>query len=206
MPSVKEKLQQAGFAVGDAKDFLELNEKEAQCLENCRYKKIMIFGRPGGGKSTFALKLHQLTKIPLHHLDRYFYEANWVERDYQEFLKCQQSIVDSRCWIIDGNSTKSLEMRYSKADLVLYFNFPRYVCYWRIFKRLFDKDPAIEDRAHGCNETIRINLLRYMWNFEKRVARQLVELREKYPLVEFIEIRSKKSLWELTGQLFQDCG
>ncbi|MCA9508556.1 MAG: XRE family transcriptional regulator [Myxococcales bacterium] len=33
MPSVKKKLQQAGFAVGDAKDFLELNEEEAAYLE-----------------------------------------------------------------------------------------------------------------------------------------------------------------------------
>ena len=53
-------------------------------------------------------------------------------------------------WIIDGNSTKSLEMRYSKADLVLYFNYPRYLCYWRIFKRLFYKNKLIDDRAEGC--------------------------------------------------------
>lgn len=171
-----------------------------------KYKRIMIFGRPGGGKSTFALKLHRLSKIPLHHLDRHFYEANWIERDYQEFLKAQQSIVDSPSWIIDGNSTKSLEMRYSKADLVLYFNFPRLVCYWRILRRLFDKDPNIEDRAYGCKETIRISLLRYMWTFEGRVARQLVELRKKYPRVEFVEIRSYESLRKLTERLSQNHG
>jgi adenylate kinase family enzyme len=47
------------------------------------YIRICIFGRPGSGKSTFAHKLHLKTGLPLYHLDRYFFVANWVERDYQ---------------------------------------------------------------------------------------------------------------------------
>jgi len=54
----------------------------------------MLFGRPGSGKSTFTLKLHAITKIPLFHLDRYFYTNNWVERNYSEFLSDQQKMVN----------------------------------------------------------------------------------------------------------------
>jgi len=39
----------------------------------------MLLGRPGSGKSTYALKLHKRLAIPLHHLDRYFYAQNWKE-------------------------------------------------------------------------------------------------------------------------------
>lgn len=162
----------------------------------------MIFGRPGSGKSTLALRLHNLTQIPLHHLDKHFYESDWIERDYQEFIKIQQSMVDTPSWIIDGNSTKSLEMRYSRADLVLYFNFPRFICYWRILKRLFVRDIGIKDRAEGCNETIRFSLLRYMWGFESRVSKQISELKSKYPQVEFYEIKSDIFLKKLIKQLF----
>ena len=98
----------------------------------------MIFGRSGSGKSTFAHDLHKITGLPLYHLDKYFFTRNWVERDKQEFLDIQQSIVDTHFWIIDGNSIKSLEMRYRRADLVLYLNFPRWLCYIRVFKRIFD--------------------------------------------------------------------
>jgi adenylate kinase family enzyme len=52
-------------------------------------KKIMIFGRPGSGKSTFALDLQKMLKIPFYHLDKYFFRDNWVERDYDEFLEKQ---------------------------------------------------------------------------------------------------------------------
>jgi adenylate kinase family enzyme len=162
----------------------------------------MIFGRPGSGKSTFALKLHKLTHIPLHHLDKHFYESNWVERDYHEFLGIQQSIIDNASWIIDGNSTKSLEIRYAKADLALYFNFPRFICYVRIFKRWFDKDPNIDDRAKDCKEVISYKLLRYMWSFEKRVAMKLIMLKQKYPCIDFFEIRSNSDLNILIKRLF----
>lgn len=154
----------------------------------------MIFGRPGSGKSTFALKLSQNTGLPLYHLDKYFFENNWVERDYNEFLKIQQSLVNQNKWIIDGNSTKSFEMRYAKADLAIYFNYPRYICYWRIFKRLFCKDKQIDDRAENCPETVRFSLLKYMWNFEERVAKQLTDLKIKYPNCRFVEITSDKDL------------
>ncbi len=165
--------------------------------------KIMIFGRPGSGKSTFALDLHKATKIPLHHLDKHFYESNWVERDYQEFLDIQQSIVDGDSWIVDGNSTRSLEMRYSKADLVLYFNYPRWLCYLRTFKRLFHKNTEIDDRAENCHERISLKLLRYMWSFESRVAEQIVLLREEYPGIRFVEITSDKDLKKLKRELMR---
>ena len=90
-----------------------------------RSTRIMIFGCPGSGKSTFALTLHQAAGIPLYHLDKYFYTTNWFERDYAEFLAIQQSLIDTKSWIIDGNCLKSLAMRYKKADLILYFNYPR---------------------------------------------------------------------------------
>jgi adenylate kinase family enzyme len=166
-----------------------------------RYKKIMIFGRPGSGKSTFALWLSNTLQLPLYHLDKYFFESDWIERDYQEFLKIQQSLVEKATWIIDSNSTRSLEMRYSNADLVLYFNYPRGCCYFRVLKRLFNKNPAIDDRAPGCYEKVSLSLLRYMWGFEKRAADQIAALQKKYPAACLIEIRNDKQLKNLKNEL-----
>ena len=161
----------------------------------------MIFGRPGSGKSTFALALHKAVGIPLHHLDKHFYEANWVERNYQEFMQIQQSIVEQNKWIIDGNNTKSLELRYSHANLVLYFNYPRWLCYLRTFKRLFNKKSEFDDRALGCKETIRFNLLRYMWSYEDRVINQIHDLKARFPHVEFVEIYNDKQVKNLLKKI-----
>ena len=85
-------------------------------------------------------------------------------------------------------------MRYQKADVCLYFNFPRYICYWRVFKRLFYKHPAIDDRALNCKETVRYSLIKYMWEFDKRVTSLLDVLKMKYPNVQFIELRNNNDI------------
>lgn len=164
--------------------------------------RIIIFGRPGGGKSSFALQLHQATDIPLHHLDAHFYESNWIERDYEEFLEIQQKIVDQDQWIIDGNMGKSLDMRYRRATHFLHFNYPLWMCYYRIIKRrLWDKNPNIKDRAPECDEIIQWKFLKYIWGFNRRVASQLSILPMMYPNVKFIKIQSDRDLEEIRREL-----
>ena len=159
--------------------------------------RIMIFGKPGSGKSTFAFKLQEKTALPLYHLDRYFYTKNWIERDYQEFMDIQHKIVAQDRWIIDGNNTKSLEFRYARAQLCFYFNYPRWICFWRILRRkLTRKNLALNDRADGCAETIRWSLLAYMWRFERLIEQRghLAELRLRYPNVKFVAVCCDKDL------------
>jgi adenylate kinase family enzyme/RimJ/RimL family protein N-acetyltransferase len=181
--------QKAGFEITD------LSLDPAHLILRYQPKlKIMIIGRPGSGKSTTAKKLHQFLKIPLYHLDKFFFLANWQARSEAEFLKIKSNFLHQPEWIIDGNATKSFELRYQYATHCLYFNFPRYLCYWRIIKRLFNKDMAIDDRALGCKETIRWYLVQYTWSFEARVADKLKKLKEKYPQTIFIELKNQKEL------------
>ncbi len=170
-------------------------------MQSMILKRIMIFGRPGSGKSTFAIWVSEILRLPLHHLDKYFYVNNWIERDYNEFLKLQQNIVNSECWIVDGNSTRSLKMRMKRADLVLYFNFPKVICAYRIFKRFLKPNKSFDDRAPGCKEKICFSLLKYMWGFEERVAEDIKVLKERYPQAMFIEIRSDNDLNKLKNEL-----
>ena len=104
-------------------------------------------------------------------------------------------------WIIDGNNTRSLEMRFSRADLVVYFNLPKARCFFRIIKRFLSPNTSFDDRAPGCAETIRLSLLKYMWTFEKRVAADIKALKEGYPHVVFKEIKSTDDLNALENEL-----
>jgi len=160
--------------------------------------RICLFGRPGSGKSTFALKLHEKIQLPLYHLDKFFFQENWQERNYQEFINIQKSLINTEQWIIDGNSLQSIEMRYSRAEIVLYFNYPRLTCLYRLFKRLLFKHPNILDRAPGCRENVRWQLIKYMWTFDSRLnyrlTHQLKYLKHQYPHVVFWEIHDDEEL------------
>ncbi len=163
--------------------------------------RIIIFGRSGSGKSTFALKLHQALGIPVYHLDRYYFIENWLKRDDLEFMDMQRSFVAEKKWIIDGTQVKSLETRYKRADVFIYFNYPFWRCLWRICKRRFGKDSRILDRAEGCGEQVAWDLVSYTWRFRERVKDVLPALRQKYPDVQFIEVRSDKELPQVMERL-----
>lgn len=92
-------------------------------------------------------------------------------------------------------------MRWTKADLVLYVNFPRVICYWRILKRFLRPNKSFDDRAPGCAEKIRLPLLKYMWGFEERVLEDIKVLKERYPHTVFKEIRNEADLKLLKNEL-----
>ncbi len=144
--------------------------------------RIAIIGRPGSGKSTFAVALSNKRHLPVFHLDKIFFTHHWKQRNREEFLKLQQQWIALPQWIIDGNSLKSLEMRYQSADLVIVFLLPKWKCFWRIIQRRFqDKNPVIDDRASNCPEKLSLKLLYYTWSFERRLFPILSELQKKYP-------------------------
>jgi adenylate kinase family enzyme len=162
-------------------------------------KKIMIFGRPGSGKSKFAYKLSKHLELPIYHLGKYFFVSGWAERNPDDFRGILNTMVNKGAWIIDGNSTRSLETRWQAADLVVYFNYNRFLCLFRLFKRRFgwSTKTSVHDRAPNCPKILRLRLVKYMWTFDRRVSQSIADLTSKYPDVTFVEIRSDKDLQAL---------
>lgn len=167
----------------------------------------MIFGRPGSGKSTLALTLAKKLQLPLYHLDKYYFVANWKKQDYSHFLSIQKTFVTQEDWIIDGCSLQSLEMRYARANICIYLKFNRWLCLFRLVKRIFFKDPCIQDRAEGCSEGISWELIKYTWTFEyrlnNRLKHQISSLQQKYPNVKFYTIYNDRELKSLIITLSQ---
>lgn len=91
-------------------------------------KRILVVGCPGGGKSTFAKKLHQRTNLPLYHLDLIWHKADKTTITREEFDQRLQGILQTDAWIIDGNYSRTLEMRLQQCDKVFLLDFPTEVC------------------------------------------------------------------------------
>lgn len=91
-------------------------------------KKIMVIGCPGSGKSTFSRKLHNITKIPLFHLDMLYWNSNRTTVEKTIFLKRLSDIICKDEWIIDGNYGSTIELRLRACDTVIFLDYSLDIC------------------------------------------------------------------------------
>lgn len=155
-------------------------------------KRFAIIGLPGSGKSTFVAKLGRLLDVPVHHLDRHQFIPGGKKRDSQEFLSIQKAMLAEESWIIEGCSISTLEMRFARADLMIYFHLPRLLCMWRVLKRLFFYDKNLCDTPEGCSKIFNWEILQYIWNFDKEKREGIEMLRKNYPNAAFLVFKSSK--------------
>jgi len=65
-------------------------------------KKVAVFGNAGGGKSTLARKLAELTRLPLYVVDMMQFRPGGTAVPQDEFLKAHAELLRRDAWIIDG--------------------------------------------------------------------------------------------------------
>ena len=90
--------------------------------------KVIVIGFPGSGKSTFSRALHELTDLPLYHLDLLNWKSDKTTVDKAIFLERLQNVIALDKWIIDGNYGSSIELRMKKCDTVFFLDYPVEVC------------------------------------------------------------------------------
>ncbi|MDH5694047.1 MAG: adenylate kinase [Gammaproteobacteria bacterium] len=107
-------------------------------------KKIAVFGKPGGGKSTLSRALAKQTGVKLYPLDLIEYKKNGERVSRDEYSKKHAEIVSEDSWIIDGLGTlESFWARIDAADTLVYVDLPYRVHYWWVTKRLL-KSPYVK--------------------------------------------------------------
>ena len=90
--------------------------------------KIIVIGCPGSGKSTFSKALHDITGIPLFHLDMMYWNADKTTVEKSVFQARLNAVLEKDAWIIDGNYASTMEHRLAACDTVFFLDYPPDVC------------------------------------------------------------------------------
>ena len=99
-------------------------------------KKVIIIGCPGSGKTTFAEKLRDKTGLPLYYLDAIWHKPDRTHISREDFDARLREIFAEDEWIIDGNYSRTIEMRLKECDTVFLFDLPTEVCMQGATERL----------------------------------------------------------------------
>ncbi len=138
--------------------------------------RIMVIGCPGSGKSTFSKKLHQITKLPLFHLDMMYWNADKTVVDKEVFKERLYNTIQLDKWIIDGNYSSTIELRLQACDTVIFLDYPLDVCLEGIRARKGKKRtdiPWVENEDD-------MEFLEFVKNYNFQSRPKVIGLLEKY--------------------------
>jgi adenylate kinase family enzyme len=130
-------------------------------------RRIVIIGRPGGGKSNVARQLGQRLGFPVVHLDVLFWRPGWKEPDRDDFRARVARAHSGNAWISDGSyAAATFDLRLPRADALIVIERPRWLCLVRVLWRSLSRRERA-DRPEGCPEQISWDFLKFVWRFDK---------------------------------------
>ena len=139
-------------------------------------KKVIVIGCPGGGKSTFSSALHDITGLPLFHLDMLYWNADKTTVSRPEFRARLSQVLSQHEWIIDGNYASTMELRMQACDTIMFLDYPTEVCLDGVRSRrgkVRSDMPWIETEEDA-------EFMELIQNFRATQRPQVMELLEKY--------------------------
>ncbi len=129
-------------------------------------ERILIIGCPGAGKTTLALALKEKLGLPLVHLDQLWWKGNWENVTREEFDSRLAMALNMDRWIIDGNYSRTIEMRLQRCDTIIYLDFDRWQCLWGMFQRVIcNYGKHRPDMGGNCKERFDPEFVKWIWNF-----------------------------------------
>jgi len=84
-------------------------------------------------------------------------------------------------WVIDGNFSKTMDVRLSAADTIIFLDFSRWRCLWGVLKRLaLNVGRTRADMAKGCVEKLDLEFLAWVWSFPARSRSKVIDCLQRH--------------------------
>ena len=156
-------------------------------------ERILIIGCPGSGKTTLARALKEKLGLPVVHLDQLWWKDGWEHVTREEFDSRLAMALNMDQWIIDGHYSRTMPMRLSRCDTIIYLDFDRWECLLGMFQRVVGSYGRVRpDMPEGCPERFDFEFVKFIWNFNKNNRVQNYTRIAKYKHAKAIVLKNRK--------------
>ena len=85
-----------------------------------------MVGNSGSGKTTLARRLAEALSVPHLELDSVFHQPGWQPLEREVFRSRVDAFTSGESWVVDGNYSAVRDIVWSRADTVVWLDFPRH--------------------------------------------------------------------------------
>ena len=165
--------------------------------------KILVLGCSGSGKSTFSARLHEITGLPLVHLDAIWWKADRTHISREDFDARLAEVLNRSVWIIDGDYSRTYEPRIRACDTVFFLDYSEEVCMAGISERVGKERADVP----WTDQVLDPDLVASVHDYPLANRPKLLELQKQYSDKNWITFsnRQEADLW-LEGLAFKSFG
>ncbi|MGA2489421.1 MAG: adenylate kinase [Anaerolineales bacterium] len=103
------------------------------------YKRIVVIGVTGSGKSILAQKLAGRLCIDFIELDALYWKPSWVESSDAEFRTRVEAATRAPGWALAGNYSKVRDLIWPRAEAVIWLDYPFLLAFGRLWSRTWQR-------------------------------------------------------------------
>ena len=120
--------------------------------------RVSVVGTSCSGKTTLARKVAVANSIPHIELDAIYWRPNWNPLPLEEFRRKVNEKITAEEWVVDGNYSKVRDLIWTRANHLIWLNFPFPIVFWRAVSRTLKRVITQEELFSGNRETLRLAL------------------------------------------------
>ena len=98
-------------------------------------QRFNVVGSSGSGKSTFSQKLAKVLGVPHIAMDEIFWQPGWQHLGDEAFALALEAALAPPGWVLDGNYTRTIPVKWPRAQGVIWLDFGFGVTLWRSVTR-----------------------------------------------------------------------
>ncbi len=106
--------------------------------------RVAVVGTTGSGKTTMGERLAAILGCPHIELDSLFWSPGWREADRVVFRERVSQALAGESWTVDGNYRQVRDIIWTRADTVVWLDYPLPVVMGRLVLRTFQRASSRE--------------------------------------------------------------
>jgi adenylate kinase family enzyme len=162
-----------------------------------RYRRIVVVGSSGAGKTTWARALAAARGCRHIELDELFWGPGWTQKSPTEFRRLVANAVTAETWVAEGNYSMVRDLVWSRADAVVWLNLGFARVLGRSLRRTLSRIVRREALWHGNRESLvrtlfsRESIVWWVITTYHRRRRQFAALRDggEFPHLVWFDVR-----------------
>jgi hypothetical protein len=116
--------------------------------------RISVIGTSGSGKTQTSALLAQRLAVPHVELDALYWGPNWTATPLPMFRERVAQALQGPRWVCDGNYSRVRDIVWSRADTVVWLDYPLPIVMWQLVSRTIRRASNREELWHGNRESL----------------------------------------------------